>query len=246
MAVKKAVLIACFAVVAGASPALAQRWGQSGFPREGVCFFKDPNFRGDYFCARSGENITAVSEGMNDKISSVRVFGDVEVTVFRDVRFVGKSSRFDYDIRNLKDEGWNDLISSFRVRRTSGGGFGRPGFGRPTEDPDRIVRRAYQDVLGREPDSSGLRTYRSRIIDDGWTEAQVREDLRRSPEARGRGAMTVQRAQEIVRQAYLSVLRREPDPASQGYVDHVMRDRWSQQDVERELRKSPEYRRGRQ
>ena len=67
MAMKKAILIACFAAVAGVSPAFAQRWGQSGFPREGVCFFKDPNFRGDYFCARSGENITAVSEGMNDR-----------------------------------------------------------------------------------------------------------------------------------------------------------------------------------
>lgn len=243
MAMKKAILIACFAAVAGTSPALAQRWGQSGFPREGVCFFKDPNFRGDYFCARSGENITAVSEGMNDKISSMRVFGDTEVTVFRDVRFSGKSSRFDYDVNNLKAEGWNDLISSFRVRRTSGGGRPGGGYGRPTEDPDRIVRRAYQDILGREPDASGLRTYRSRILDDNWTEAQVREDLRRSPEFRERGSMTVARAQEIVRRAYLSVLNREPDPGSQPFVDRVMRDRWTQQDVERELRKSSEYRR---
>jgi len=244
MAVKRAILLACCAAVAVTSPAFAQRWGQPGFPREGVCFFKDPNFHGDYFCARSGENITAVSEGMNDKISSMRVFGDTEVTVFRDVRFEGKSSRFDYDVKNLKSEGWNDLISSFRVRRTSGGG-GRPGagFGRPTEDPDRIVRRAYQDILGREPDPSGMRAYRSRIIDDNWTEAQVREDLRRSPEFREKSTMTVARAQEIVRRAYLSVLNREPDPGSQPFVDRVMRDRWTQQDVERELRKSPEYRR---
>jgi len=32
------------------------------------------------------------------------------------------------------------------------------------------------------------------------------------------------------------------DPASRGYVDKVMRDHWTQQDVERELRKSAEYR----
>lgn len=248
MAVKRVILIACFAAVAGASPAFAQRWGQSGFPRDGVCFFKDPNFRGDYFCARSGENSSSVPDGMNDRISSVRVFGDTEVTVFRDVRFAGKSSRFDFDIKNLKEEGWNDLISSFRVRRNAGAFGSRPGggSGRPTEDPDRIVRRAYQDVLGRDPDASGMRTYRGRILDDGWTEAQVREDLRRSPEFRERGAMTVQRAEQIVRQAYLSVLRREPDPGSQPFVNHVLRDRWSQQDVERELRKSPEYRNGRQ
>ena len=247
MTMKKAILLVFVAAAAGSSPVLAQSWGKGGFPREGVCFFKDPNFRGDYFCARTGENASTVPDGMNDRVSSVRVFGDTEVTVFRDVRFQGNSSRFDGDIRNLKDEGWNDLISSFRVRRVSGGFGGRPGggSGRPTEDPDRIVRRAYQDVLGRDPDPSGLRTYRGRIIDDGWTEAQVRDDLRKSPEFRERNTMTPARAQEIVRRAYLSVLKREPDPASQGFVDRVLRDRWSQQDVERELRKSPEYR-GRQ
>ena len=53
----------------------------------------------------------------------------------------------------------------------------------------------------------------------------------------------VVRAEEIVRRAYLEVLRREPDAASRGYVDRVMRDNWSQNDVERELRKSAEYRR---
>ena len=54
--------------------------------------------------------------------------------------------------------------------------------------------------------------------------------------------MTYAKAQEIVRRAYLSILGREPDPASRSYIDRVMRDRWSQGDIERELRKSPEYR----
>jgi Peptidase inhibitor family I36 len=249
MVSKQAILVACAATIALSSPAFAQRWGRSGFPREGVCFFKDPNFQGDYFCARAGENSGSVPDGMNDEISSVRVFGDAEVEVFKDIRFDGRSSRFGYDVRNLKSEGWNDLISSFRVvRRTSGGGgFGRPsgGFGRPrpTEDPERIVRRAYQDVFDREPDAQGMRLYRSRIIDDGWSEEQVRDALRRSPEYRERSTMTYARAQDIVRRAYLSVLKREPDAAgSQGYVNRVIRDHWSQQDVERELRKSSEYR----
>jgi hypothetical protein len=35
---------------------------------------------------------------------------------------------------------------------------------------------------------------------------------------------------------------REPDPGSQGYVERVYRDGWTQQDVERDLRKSAEYR----
>jgi hypothetical protein len=244
----EAIVFGCVAMVAASSPALAQRWGQGEVPREGVCFYKDPNFHGDYFCARSGENAGSVPSDMNDRISSVRMFGGAEVTVFKDVRFAGRSSRFGDDIRNLKDAGWNDLISSFQVRRASGGGggFGRPNggpsFGRPGGDPDRIVRRAYQDLLSREPDPVGLRVYRSHILDDGWSEAQVRDALRNSDEYRERSTMTRAKAQDIVRRAYNAVLKREPDAGSQGFVDRVLRDHWSQEDVERELRKSAEYR----
>lgn len=70
----------------------------------------------------------------------------------------------------------------------------------------------------------------------------MRETLRRSPEYRTKATMTRERATEIVRRAYLSVLNREPDPASQGYVDRVLRDKWTEEDVARELRKSPECR----
>src|SRR5262249_7479807 len=161
------------------------------------------------------------------------------------VRFAGDRSRFDFDVRNLKSEGWDDRISSYRVHSRAGSGYGRGGGfgggGRP-QNPDQIVRRAYEDVLNREPDQAGLRQYRSRIIDDGWTEQQVRDDLRKRPEYREKNTMTVAKAQEIVRRAYLNVLRREPDPAAEGYVNRVIRDHWTQQDIERELRKSPEYR----
>ena len=233
-------LAAWVAVLAASSTASAQRWGRDRFPREGVCFFKDPNFNGEYFCAASGDSLTAVPDGMNDKISSVRVFGRAEVTVFQDVRFSGRSVRLGSDVRNLKEDGWNDRISSLRVRSTGSGSFGSSG--RSSQDPERVIRRAYQDILDREPDAQGMRTYRSHMIDDGWTEAEVREALRKSPEYREKSTMTPAKAQEIVRRAYQNVLGREPDPGSHGYVDRVLRDHWSQQDVERELRKSDEYR----
>jgi Peptidase inhibitor family I36 len=240
MDMKQAILVTSLVSVV-AAPASAQRWGQGAYPRSGVCFYKETNFRGDYFCAGAGENVSAVPDGMNDKISSIRLFGNAEVMLYRDVRFEGRSSRVDADVRNLKEVGWNDLVSSIRVRSV-GGPSGGSYPGRPPGDPDRIVRRAYEDLLGRAPDPVGLRTYRSHIIDDGWTEAQVRDELRRSPEYRERNTMTSARAEDIVRRAYLSVLNREPDPESRGWVERVMRDRWTQQDVERELRKSPEYR----
>ena len=53
---------------------------------------------------------------------------------------------------------------------------------------------------------------------------------------------TREQAQAIVRSAYLAVLGREPDPASAGWVDAVFSNRMSQQQLESELRNSPEYR----
>jgi hypothetical protein len=256
------------------SMALAQRWGHGPFPREGVCFFREPDFRGEYFCAEPGDNVAAVPQDMNDRISSIKTFGPAEVIVFNNVRFGGDSTRFRGDIENLRDQGWNDRISSIRVRNANEYSHGRPYYnndrgeqgrpyynndrgeqGRPyynndrggrsqygTRDADRIVQRAYQDVLHRDPDPGGLSQYRSRILDDGWTEEQVRDSLRSSPEYREAATMTPAKAQDIVRRAYLSVLRREPDAGSRGYVDRVMREHWSQDDVERELRNSAEFR----
>jgi hypothetical protein len=54
--------------------------------------------------------------------------------------------------------------------------------------------------------------------------------------------MTRARAEEIVRRAYLSVLGREPDAGSRGYVESVLRGKLTEQDVVRELRQSDEFR----
>jgi len=229
-------LLAGFVMLAAPSMVAAQQWGRGSFPREGVCFFKDPNFNGEYFCAGVGDSFGRVPDDMNDRISSLKVFGHAEVTVFNDQRFGGGSSSFRGNIKNLKNEGWNDRISSIRVHGSNLGGG---------TDPDRVIRRAYQDILHRDPDEGGYRQYRSRVQRDGWTEDDVRNSLRSSPEYRELSTMTPAKAQDVVRRAYQTVLRRDPDPGSQGYVDRVMRDHWTQADVERELRKSSEYRNNR-
>ena len=113
---------------------------------------------------------------------------------------------------------------------------------RSSESADKIVRRAYQDVLGRAPDTNGLYTYRNKVLNQGWDEQDVSAALRKSPEYRQKNAMTREQAEEVVRRAYESVLGREPDAGSRGYVDHVLRDHWGEADVARELRNSDEYR----
>lgn len=232
------VTMACLAglLVSATTPAQAQYGGQ--VPREGACFYRDADYRGRYFCIQSGDSVSSLSGEFDDEVSSIRTYGRVEVVVYRDTRFRGASRQFSSSVRDLQREDFNDRVSSIEVRRR--GGWGGGGVG---ESPERIVRRAYQDVLQREPDQAGMRLYRSRIVDDGWSEQQVREALRNSPEYRQLHTMTWPKAQEIVRQAYLNVLRREPDPGgSRGYVERVFKDKWTQADVERELRKSPEYR----
>jgi hypothetical protein len=231
----------------------AQRFGRGPTPGAGACFYEDPDFEGEYFCIRAGDRVEQMPRDMNDRISSIRTFGRVEVTVFQDRDFSGREARFE-DVRNLKRQGWNDRISSLRVEGLRGGSGGferrddrdrgrdRGRFEIGDAQAERMVRSAYQNVLHREPDEAGLRLYRRHITEDGWSEQQVREALRSSPENR---VLTRERASEIVRRAYLSVLNREPDAGAQGYVNKVMRDGWTEEDVARELRRSPEYRQAR-
>lgn len=90
-------------------------WGRPPVPRSGVCFYRDINYGGQYFCAPVGATAEQVPAGVNDQISSIRVFGNAEVTVFRESGFQGLSRRFDSDINDLRSVKLNDRISSFRV-----------------------------------------------------------------------------------------------------------------------------------
>jgi uncharacterized protein DUF4214 len=111
---------------------------------------------------------------------------------------------------------------------------------------ERIVRRAYQDVLNREPDPEGMAEYRRNIVERGWDEHDVRAALRRSQEARGQrvGGMTEAQANDVVRRAYQSVLRRDPDPAGmRDYTAKVLSEHWTERQVADALRHSDEYRR---
>jgi len=165
-------------------------WGRPEPPRTGACFYQNPNFRGDYFCSRVGASVAQVPRGANDKISSIQVFGNVEVTVFRDSDYRGGSRTFDNDLRDLRRGGWNDIISSYRI------------------EPLRFGRR---DRDRRDADESGNR-------------------------------LTRRQAEAIVARSYREVFNREPDAGARGWVDQVMKNNWTQQQLSSELRKSDEFR----
>lgn len=136
----------------------------------------------------------------------------------------------------LADVDHKNLQAQSDYRRYSGESY---------RDLDRVIRQAYNDILRREPDEQGLRYYRSRMTDYGWTELDVRSDLERRGAYSQPGSQISRReAERIVRRAYLEILGREPDPGAQGWVDKILHDRWTEQDVVQALRDSDEYRRG--
>ncbi len=88
-------------------------WGRERLPREGACFYRDADFRGDYFCIPRGESVTSLNREFNDSISSIRVLGS-RVRIYQDSNFRGRSREVHNDLRNLKGS-WRDVVSSIRV-----------------------------------------------------------------------------------------------------------------------------------
>lgn len=99
-----------------------------------------------------------------------------------------------------------------------------------------IVQRAYREVLNRPADPEGLRTYRDRLMHEGWSERQIVEQLQRSGEARGVNA------DEAIRSAYRDVLGRDPDANGLAHYRAKWRDGWTQGQIRDDLRRSHEGR----
>ena len=101
---------------------------------------------------------------------------------------------------------------------------------------DEAITRMYREVLGRDPDPSGLGHYRA-LWRDGWTQGQIREDLRRSDERHDT------RIQAAITRAYRELLGREPDPAGFATYERLMRDKgYSERDIRSAIMSGDEYR----
>ncbi len=130
-------------------------------------------------------------------------------------------------VSRLVDAGWSDEQLRDSLRRSDE--FKH-------RDLDAIIRRAYHDLLGREPDASGLATYQ-RSLSRGMTEAELREDLRRSREG------AEKQVSLAITRAYREILRRDPDPEGMKvYTDLMQHKGWTEEDVRKGLRKSDEFR----
>jgi hypothetical protein len=116
-------LIFVLFLVSLSGPGVEAQWRGRNQTRDGVCFYTEADYRGDMVCAQMGESVRNIGERFNDRISSIRIFGRGEVTVYEDENFQGASQTLRRDVPNLG--GWNDRITSFEV------GGGRAGTFRP-------------------------------------------------------------------------------------------------------------------
>src|SRR2546427_189369 len=137
----------------GVASASGQPSGRPPVPQAGACFYEDINFGGRYFCAEVGIAAGQVPPHTDRQGSSIRVFGNAEVTVYRDANFQGQARNFDSDTEDLRRTGLNDRISSFRVSergtwgRASGDTGGRRrgmAWGRPSAPRSGVC--FYRDI----------------------------------------------------------------------------------------------------
>jgi hypothetical protein len=214
-----------------------------GAERRGrVTFYEHAGFRGGSITLEAGqalENLTRArftnGEGMNDRISSIRIEGDVEVTVFQDADFRGGMRKFENSVSDLNASapGWNDAISSLRVETDRERGRDN----REVRRADERIQRAYRDVLGREPDEQSLNSYRKHLLDDRWSDEQLRHSIGESAEFR-------EGVDRIVTSAFGDLLGRIPTRRERSkFSGHIIKDKWSEEDVRNVLRGSDEYRR---
>ena len=59
---------------------------------------------------------------------------------------------------------------------------GYSGYSQSSQRQDDAIRRAFRQVLNREPSGSELRRCRNLMIEDHWSEADIARDLRNSDE----------------------------------------------------------------
>jgi len=91
------------------------RWGMEG---DGVCFYREPGYRGRSFCVRAGEEVRRLPDPLIERFASVKFFGRARgVEVFGEEEFGGRRARIEHDqpdlagFRNDRGEDMRRIIS---------------------------------------------------------------------------------------------------------------------------------------
>src|SRR5690606_5215458 len=142
----------------------------------------------------------------------------------------GDARRFTNSVSDLRRAGFNDRQTSFVVQPRGyagggyGGGYGNGGYGNGGYYDPRGDNGRYDD---------------GRVGNGRYDDRYGRDDGRYPGGANGG---SYQQASRMVQQAYRRVFGREPDRAAQPWVEEVLKNGWSQRQLEQALRNTPEGR----
>ena len=216
-------------------------------PPARVLLYGEANYRGEALVVAAGsaiENLDYARDSRgkkwNDRIMSVRIEGPAVLVIYEHAGFRGavatitRNSADLYTLSTGEAGGahWDRRISSLRVEPIEPGAPVVMAWNR--RDADRAVRSAFRDILGRDPDEDGLRTYRARLMEAGWSEDQLRDQLRHSPEFRQRDLTS------LIHRIYREVLGRDPDPAGVATYTRALQGGMSEAEFRADLRRSGE------
>lgn len=84
-------------------------------PQAKACFYEHTNYRGRSFCLDEGESVRRLRHRWNDTISSMRVFGDVQVTACKHAGYRGLCRTVSRSFPRIGPR-LNDEISSIKVQ----------------------------------------------------------------------------------------------------------------------------------
>jgi hypothetical protein len=91
------------------------RWGMLG---DGVCFYREPGYRGRSFCVTVGDQVRRLPDPLIERFASVKLFGRAHgVELFGEEEFGGRTARIEHDqpdltrFRNQRGEDMRRIIS---------------------------------------------------------------------------------------------------------------------------------------
>jgi hypothetical protein len=101
------------------TPWFSNTIGSGTTPTGRVCFYENINYGGASFC--SDADSSWVGSAWNDRASSVKVVAGYQAQLFRDINYGGGSATVSGNVPDLGAQGFNDVVSSFKVVPVTGG-----------------------------------------------------------------------------------------------------------------------------
>ena len=99
-----------------------------------------------------------------------------------------------------------------------------------------IIEEIFRDELRRDVDHDSMRKYRRLMIDEGWSERRVREDLAHQPQ------MSRMDLEKVVVRAYEDLLDKRPStPERDRYVELMLNRHWDERKLRDSIKRSREY-----